>query len=524
MRYSPEQLQFYLVDMKGGLSFSPYKLLPHVVALSVSSSRHYALSLMELFLEENARRQSIFKRTGASNLDSYNEIAPSKNMPKLPYLFGIIDEFQKLFVGTDEKKKAEDAIKYVHTEARASGIFLALCTQEPPGNISRSQIGPKIALTCDPNESLTLLGNVGASRLNGKGRAIINSHPTGEEQYNQEFQVAFIHEQKELPVYVQQIRDIYLKQNGGVDKLSHLCYDDNDHAARLSADIICHIMQQRESAQPYIYIGIPGFFRKEHVKFFFHRDSQSNIAMVGNDRPAALRLTGIIVIQFMSAYKKTGGKVYISDLQRTTESTYGKLQFLGSKQGVSHSGSLELKDTMKKVYQMLCDRKSNPTKSVHEPEVLYALLDLKPDNNFSNSRPVAYNLGGGTVDKSSLDMLRELIDEGPDYGIHVLVYSYNYANIESLLSVYNNSLLPKMEIKIALRGGNSVRVLNKIISAEVVNDYGKGIIRMPEEMGMRYKGSDDFGDPFLIYDTIDDKQLQGTVWDTLFKNLPNKED
>ena len=46
---------------------------------------------------------------------------------------------------------------------------------------------------------------------------------------------------------------------------------------------------------------------------------------------------------------------------------------------------------------------------------------------------------------------------------------------------------------------------------------------MPEEMGLKYTDRDGYGDPFLVYDTLGDEKLRGTVWDTLFTNLPNKQ-
>ena len=524
LRYSPEQLQFFLVDMKGGVSFAPYKALPHVVALSASSSRHYAMSLLELFCEENKRRLALFMRSGASSLDDYNDVMAKKGKEQLPYLFGIIDEFQGLFDTNDDiSKNAETKIKEIHKLSRAAGVFLALCTQQAPGNVDRSQVGIKMSLVCNPNDSNTLIGNPGASRLKGVGRAIINTNDTGEEKYNQEFQVAFIHERKELPMYVAKIRDFYLKQHNGVDPLDHLYYDDNDNRAFLPSWMVEVIAKQTDCAVPYIYIGVPGFFRKEHVKFRLHRDSQSNIAIVGNDRPTALRLIGTIILQFMSAYRKMGARVFISDLQKQTEPTYGKLDFLGGKKDISHSHSVEVKDTVKEVYQLLCERKDNPSKSVTMPEVLYALVDLKPDSNFSSGNNAGFSFGGAT-EKTTMDMLKDLIIDGPDFGIHILAYSYNFSNMDALLNNFSNSLMPNMEVKIALRGGNSSKLIKFYGNGEIVEKYGEGVIHMPEDMGLRYNGEDDFGDPFLIYDTLEDDKMQGTAWDTLFKNLPNKED
>ena len=521
LRYSPEQLQFYLVDMKGGVSFVGYKQLPHIAALCASSSRHYAESLLELFCHEIEKRTLMFKREGVTSLDDYNEHMKKNSKNGLPYVFGIIDEFQELFSKTDAiANKSKQYIENIHRLGRAVGVFLASCTQKPPSEIDRSQVGIKMSLICNKESSTQLIGNEGASKLKGVGRAVVNTSESGEEKYNQEFQVAFIHEKKELPNYVEKIREIYLKQNNGIDKYDHLIYDDNDLSAKLSDNpILMHPENVSQSLTPYIYIGIPGFYRKEHVKFCFHRDSQSNVAICGSDRSTALRLVGIITIQFLRFYKQHGAKVYISDLQKQTEPTYNKLAFLSKNPDVLHTVTANLKDTIGEVYQMYSNRKQNPANSVHESEILYSILDLKPDTNFSSGGGSMFSFSG-TTEVTPMNMLKELIEDGPDYGIHIMVYSYNYANMEML---QNLSLLNRMEIKIALRGGNSSKLLVNYGSQDIIDQYGKGFIRMPEEMGLKYVDSDGFGDPFFAYDTVGDNHLENSIWNTLFTNLPNKQ-
>ena len=525
LKYSPSQLQFFMADMKGGVSFVKYKNLPHVAALSASSNRHYAESLLDYCIKEMERREHLFKRVGATLLDDYNEVAVKQNMPTLPYVFCIIDEFQELFTKTDSvAKNAQSYIERIHKKARYTGIFLALCTQSAPSNTDRSQVGVKLSLVCSLKDSIALIGNEGAAKLKGVGHAILNTDETGAEIYNQEFQVAFVHEMNELPSYVEQIKTIYLKQNGGKDIYDHLIYDDNDKAANLSDnEVFMSANAQQNSLTPYIYIGVPGFYRKEHVKFCFHRDSQSNVAIVGNDRQSALRLVGIIALQFIRSYKKVGSKVYISDLQKQTEETYNKLSFLDKHPDIHCSGSANLKATMEEVYQLLTTRKQDRANSVYEPEVLYCLLDLKPDGNFSTSSSSSFSFGS-EPEKTNMDMLKELIDQGPDLGIHILAYSYNFTNMEELLNNFNNSLLGKMEIKIGLRGGNSFKLFSLYNTINALDKYGEGFIRMPEEMGLKYSDGDEIGDPFSIYNTLGTDKLNNTAWDVLFRSLPNKMD
>ena len=171
---------------------------------------------------------------------------------------------------------------------------------------------------------------------------------------------------------------------------------------------------------------------------------------------------------------------------------------------------------LEEVYEILDTRKQSPANSVNEPEVLFAILDVKPEGTFSSSNASMFSFSG-TNEKTSMSMLRDLIEDGPNYGIHILVYSYNYANIDFL---QNHSLLNNMEIKIALRGGNSSKLLKNYGTQDIIDQYGKGFVKMPEEMGLKYTDGDDYGDPFLIYDTLGVEKLQGTIWDTLFTNLP----
>jgi hypothetical protein len=529
LRYSPEQLRFYLADMKGGVSFVGYKKLPHIAALSASSNRHYAESLLDLFEKEIDKRASIFRRFGVTSLEQYNEKAKAQGLPIMPYNCAIIDEFQSLFMETDDiARKAQKSIENIHKKGRSQGVFLVLCTQQPPSNIDRSQVGIKLSLICRPNDSIALIGNSGAARLKGIGRAVVNTSETGDEDSNQEFQTPFIDEEKELPAYVQKIHDIWLKMNNGVDPLEHLIYDDNELEAPLTSnENMFNKNESYERGMPVdIWLGVPAFYRKEHVKFQLHRDSQSNVAIIGADRPSALRIAGMTILQMIDAYRPTVGcKVYISDLQRRTDATYGKLSFLANCTGgvVQHSSSTELKETISEVYGLLEQRLQNMAQSENEPEVLYVILDLKPDGNFNSSRPSSISFGE-PVEKSNLQKLQELITKGPDYGVHVMVYGYNFQNVAQLLNSLGDSLLNNMmEVKIGLRGGNSNKMFN-YGNGEVVERNGLGFVRIPEDMGLYYKDGDNFGDPFRIYDVTGDEKLRDSAWETLFVNLPNKMD
>ena len=523
LRYSPNQLRFFLVDMKGGVSFMTYRNLPHVSALCASSSRHYAQSLLEMLCSEIDNRARIFTAAGenVSSLDDYNEYASQRNLPLMPHYFCIIDEFQRLFTNHDSiSRKAEKHISFIHEQGRSYGIFLALCTQSASGDVSREQVGIRLALRCNERVSQSIIGNEGAANLRGIGRAVLNNSESGDARFNQEFQVANISEKDDLPFYVRTINEIWLEQNNGTDPLSHMVYYDNDQSSKITDNQ--SLLSLGFNSSDYlktVYLGKPCFYRKEHVKFFFHRDSQSNVIVVGNDRPAALRLFGIVEHQFRRQYGMHKTLVYISDLQRQTEPTFGKLDFLADMDGISVTHSAELKDTIDEVYQLLTIRKSDRSASVNAPEVLFAIADIKPDDTLNPSSGPSFSFSH-SAEKTSLAMLKEVVCDGPALGIHTMLYGYN---MDSISRFFDRELLSMFEIKIGLYGGNSSLLFTFQANTELVGKWGRAFVRMPENMGMKYVNEDVQGDPFIVYNTVGDTYVEDSVWNCLFNNLPNRE-
>lgn len=520
LRYSPEELRYYLVDLKRGVSFVFYKKLPHLAALSASENRYYALSVLELFASEIEQRGNLFRQFKITKLAEFNRQAKTNNTKPLPRLIAIIDEFQELFSENDAiAAKAEKLIKVIHKQGRAFGIILVLSTQSIGGvDTDISQVGIKFSLVSNSKDSTKLIGNDAAASLRGKGRAILNTSETGEKKYNQEFQVAYIDETKELSDYVLKIYEIYLKQNHGVDSLDHLIFDDNAISAKIADNTLLleYLKTNRQASNNKnndIFLGMPAFCRKEHVKFHFHRNSQSNMIIVGNDRTSALRLIGAISLQFLNAYKDA--EIYISDLQKQSDATYNKLSFLSSlKNEVRCTDDKEIQTTINHIHNILTKRENSPN-SIHlQPEILFAIIDIKQNSSFRIKKdPFAID-----QEIPPLEMLQNIIDRGPDVGIHVILYGYNDRNIDDLLPGVHKSI----EIKIGLRGGNPTKILYGYGTGELVDSNGMAFILMPEDMGLSYSEGETPGDPFVVYSATGNEKLEQTVWGHLFTVLPSK--
>jgi ABC-type multidrug transport system fused ATPase/permease subunit len=100
LRYSPDDVELYLIDFKKGVEFKVYAQseLPHARVVAIESEREFGLSVLERLDAELKRRGDMFRAQGVQDLNGFCTIRPDA---KLPRILLIIDEFQELFVEDD---------------------------------------------------------------------------------------------------------------------------------------------------------------------------------------------------------------------------------------------------------------------------------------------------------------------------------------------------------------------------------------------------------------------------------------
>lgn len=166
--YEPSQLQYVFIDPKQ-VEFSIYENLPHTQA--VVTSIDDAVITLNMLVEEMEKRYSMFKDEFASNLDEY--IDATKH--ELPRIVCVFDEFADFMSQEKEiASQVENAILRLGQKARAAGIHLIICTQNPKSDIIntniRNNLGARLALRAtDSTASSVILGESGAENLGGKG-------------------------------------------------------------------------------------------------------------------------------------------------------------------------------------------------------------------------------------------------------------------------------------------------------------------------------------------------------------------
>ena len=130
MAYSPDDLTFYLLDFKDGVTASFYdglNAIPHVRMIASRSKEEDSDIILTALISEKERRNELIKASGSADIAGYN----AKNEKKMPRIIVIVDECQNLFASDILAAKCEKLAR----EGRSSGIHLVLASQDAKLNM-----------------------------------------------------------------------------------------------------------------------------------------------------------------------------------------------------------------------------------------------------------------------------------------------------------------------------------------------------------------------------------------------------
>jgi hypothetical protein len=137
VRYSPQELAFYLLDFKEGVSFAQFApgswdttWLPHakLVGVNVNTDREFGLALLQHLADEMRRRAQAAKALEVTKLE---ELRKEDTGGEWPRIVAVIDEFQYLFAERDGvTRQATQLLEDLARRGRSHGIHLVLASQD----------------------------------------------------------------------------------------------------------------------------------------------------------------------------------------------------------------------------------------------------------------------------------------------------------------------------------------------------------------------------------------------------------
>lgn len=176
LNYHPSQVQFILIDYKGGGTANVFKDLPHVAGIidNQQEERTIQRALKSIQGEIN-RRERIFKRLGIDHIDDYIQYYNNDPAEKpLAHIIIVVDEFAEL---KHEQPEFMKALVSAARVGRSVGLHLILATQKPSNSVddeiwsnTRFHICLRVASRADSND---MLKRPDAAYLRGMGRCYV---------------------------------------------------------------------------------------------------------------------------------------------------------------------------------------------------------------------------------------------------------------------------------------------------------------------------------------------------------------
>jgi DNA segregation ATPase FtsK/SpoIIIE, S-DNA-T family len=135
LSHPPEDLSMVLVDYKGGAAFAPFNGLPHVAGIidNLADDPQLTARARASIAGEVVRRQELLRDAGSSpSISHYRELRARRlaeggpDLPPLPHLFVVIDEFGELLTAEPD---FIDLLITIGRIGRSIGVHLLLSSQ-----------------------------------------------------------------------------------------------------------------------------------------------------------------------------------------------------------------------------------------------------------------------------------------------------------------------------------------------------------------------------------------------------------
>lgn len=127
---SPEEIRFYVMDLKRGGDFRHYQEIPHLAG-DIITDVNDVVDLSGKLVAMMYQRMDMFAQTATLDIDDYNNHVTSEN--RMPHVAVVVDECSAIHHVAASKADSDMIWKnftLMATQARAAGIHLILGTQQ----------------------------------------------------------------------------------------------------------------------------------------------------------------------------------------------------------------------------------------------------------------------------------------------------------------------------------------------------------------------------------------------------------
>lgn len=457
-RYSPEDLQLFLIDGKNGVEFQFYRDLPHVAVISLRSSPELSRSVLRELIDEMDRRNDLFTAVGVSDLLAYRQAGqPKGNMPRLLLL---VDEYQELFED-DKEGLASAYLLQLSQQGRSAGIHMLLASQRfgAAGMLNQKGIFGNIHLRMamqmvrEDIEALTEFGRNGKDSIANcdlPGKIVVNDQSGGDEA-NRSGKVVYLNPEQRHEILGKLVKKA---QALSPDVLPRRVIFDGQEAPELLDDpYIAQFVHRRHqwptedemetfarkgysegglnipdwsTAQQPRIAGLGQEFNvRGQARVVFRRDTSENVIFVGNNNHAVYGMIASLLATISVNFGSAKTEFTLLDLGQpnsewskalpTTHEALVTAGFTANYHNDRDNTSLIIKNLLNEF-----DRRTalTPTEQVKEPTLFITMTELEKGPRELRREQDRF---GGMVDSPLGQSLARLLADGGLVGTHFIL-------------------------------------------------------------------------------------------------------
>ncbi len=482
LRYSPDQLELYMIDFKKGVEFKVYAEmeLPHAKVIAVESEREFGLSVLQRLDAELKFRGDLYRDTGVQDLRGFREAKPDYPMPRILF---IVDEFQEFFVEDDKvAQEVSLLLDRMVRQGRAFGVHVILGSQTLGGaySVGRATLGQmaiRIALQCSEADAHLILSeeNSAARLLTRPGEAIYND-ANGLPEGNNLFQVVWLSD-KRRQEYLQDILDLAKSQNR--PPASPIVFEGNLPADTRKNALLNKLLEATEWPEQgpryeQAWLG-DAIAIKDPTVAVFRPQSGSNLLIIGQNAEAALAMFMMSAVSIAAQHpplKRNGLRLYLLDGTPVDSWLNGKLGQVADwlPHNVKKVSQRDLAASINEIAVELGRRRDN-SGAAEEPAPIYLMIydlqrfrDLrKGDDDFGFSSSF-----GEEKTASPGAQFSEIMRDGPPLGIHLIVWCDSVNNMNR---TFDRNALREFELRVLFQ--MSANDSSTVIDSPVAGKLGE---------------------------------------------------
>ena len=452
LRYSPDEVELYLVDFKKGVEFKAYASaeLPHARVIAIESEREFGLSVLQRLDAELKSRGDLLRKHEVQDLKSFRAAQPGTRLPRVLLM---VDEFQELFVEDDRiAQEAALLLDRLVRQGRAFGIHVLLGSQTLAGaySLPRSTIGQmavRIALQCSESDAHLILSedNTAARLLSRPGEAIYND-ANGLFEGNHPFQVVWLSD-SDRDERLHAIR----RQAETLPKLPEAVVFEGQASADLRRNPALNALLTASAApaappEPLVWLGSPVAI-KDATKATLARQAGGNLLIVGHREEMAQGMLSAGMIG-LAAQDAAGTAQFLVLNGAPPESDGGALWPRLKETFPQTVAICGVREAGVAITELAAEVKRRTEAHEENAPPRYLLVyniarfrDLKKsDDDFGFSR---YDDAGPP---SPAKLFADILQEGPSVGVHAIVWCDSFQTSQRF---FDRKALSQFELRVA---------------------------------------------------------------------------